>query len=132
MATCTAQYNYNASRNEDFAQGIVFTGLDLTGCAVRMQLREYQGAPDPAYATADSRTISPAGSKISIDEASANSSSITFKFAEADLAAIPGGTPPADPDQIAYDVVVIYADGQTERFQEGMVFLGWGTTEETG
>lgn len=111
------------SRNEDIR--ITYTpndGFSFSTFTARMQVREYEGAPDPALLDI-TMSATPNGSVFSV-----YGSSLVLTIEQADLEGLPVADPVSDPLALVYDVVVTDATGFSTNLVSGPFILREGVT----
>lgn len=114
-----------------FALGI--RGYDLTGAALKMQVRSYPDAPDPALLTLNKVTTLVQGLFLDIAAGTPVTSTIVLSIDEAtitDLLPFPSnGAEPGEPVVLAYDLLVTPAGGLKTRWFEGAFSIFPGVTK---
>ena len=111
------------ARNADLR--ITYTpneGFSFSTFTARMQVREYEGAPDPALLDV---TMTPNlnGSAFTI-----YGSSLVLMIEQADLEALPLADPVSDPAVFVYDVIVTDGTGFSTNLVSGPFILREGVT----
>lgn len=111
------------ARNEDLR--VTYTpsaGYTFSTFTAKMQVREYEGAPDPALLTVN-MTATPNGSKFEV-----YGSSLVLTVKKADLVLLPVASPISDPMVLAYDVIVTDGTGFESRLVSGPFIVQEGVT----
>lgn len=111
------------ARNADLR--ITYTpneGFSFSTFTARMQVREYEGAPDPALLDV-SMSATANGSVFYV-----YGSSLVLNVDKADLESLPIATPVSDPAVFVYDVVVTDATGFSSNLASGAFILREGVT----
>lgn len=137
------QQTFAASRNATWAPTLIYEysggALPLAGARIDMQLRLYPGQPEAAKLTLAEIPFTDAlksGALGGEDEVRELTLSPSVEPGAEDgstpntLRALPGlQTPEAgDPQTFAFDILITYADGQSERLSEGDFIVGPGVT----
>lgn len=97
-------------------------GYTLSNFTARMQVRVYEGAPDPPLlnvsmsATANGSVFTVVGS------------SMVLTIKRADLEALPLATPISDPAYFVYDIILTDATGFANKFVSGPFVITEGVT----
>lgn len=97
-------------------------GFSFSTFSARMQVREYEGAPDPALLDV-TMSATPNGSVFSV-----YGSSLVLMVEQADLEALPVANPISDPAAFVYDVVVTDETGFSTNLVSGPFILREGVT----
>lgn len=97
-------------------------GYTFSLMTARMQVREYEGAPDPALLNV-SMSATPNGSVFTVV-----GSAMVLTIKKADLEALPVATPISDPAAFAYDIILTDATGFENKFVSGQFILTEGVT----
>lgn len=121
MACCGTKIE--VSRNEDLR--VTYTpsaGYTFSTFTAKMQVREYEGAPDPALLTVN-MTATPNGSKFEV-----YGSSLVLTVKKADLVLLPVANPVSDPVSLVYDVIVTDGTGFESRLVGGPFIVQEGVT----
>lgn len=111
------------ARNEDLR--VTYTpnpGFTFSTFTARMQVREYEGAPDLALLDV-TMTATPNGSRFDIV-----GSSLVLTVDKLDLETLPLADPISDPVVLTYDVMVTDATGFTSRLVTGPFIVQEGVT----
>lgn len=111
------------ARNEDLR--VTYTpnpGFTFSTFTARMQVREYEGAPDPALLDV-TMVATPNGSRFEI-----LGSSLVLTVDKLDLEALPVADPISDPVVMTYDVMVTDGTGFTSRLVTGPFIVQEGVT----
>lgn len=97
-------------------------GFTFSTFTARMQVREYEGAPDPSLlnvsmsATANGSVFTVVGS------------SIVLTIRKEDLEALPVATPISDPVALVYDIILTDQTGFDNKFVSGPFVITEGVT----
>lgn len=137
------QQTLAASRNATWAPTLIYeyrgAALPLGGAHIDMQLRLYPGQPGDAKLTIASipfTDVLKSGTAGAEDEVRELTLSPSVEPGEEDgsepntLRSLPGlQTPePGDPQTFAFDILITYADGKSERLSEGDFIVDPGVT----
>lgn len=137
------QQTFAASRNATWAPTLIYEylgpALPLNGARIDMQLRLYPGQPEDAKLTIASIPFTDtlkSGTAGADDEVRELTLSPSVEPGAEDgsepnmLRSLPGlQTPePGDPQTFAFDILITYADGQSERLSEGDFIVDPGVT----
>lgn len=121
MGCCDTEIK--TARNEDLR--VTYTpnaGFTFNGFTARMQVREYEGAPDPALLTV-TMTATVAGSKFEV-----YGTSMVLTVKKADLLTLPVADPVSDPVVLSYDIIVTDGTGFESRLVWGSFVVEEGVT----
>lgn len=122
-----------AARNGSFRIDLNLTDdagpLDLTGYSARMQVRASPGAV-PAYLDINSTSPSSNGSQLAFltDATSGVTCILEVYISNADLIALPAGSPVASPVNLAYDIVLTEPGGDFAPYLQGAFLVTEGVT----
>lgn len=112
-----------ANRNADFRNTYTPSGgYSFSTMTARMQVREYEGAPDPALLNV-SMAATVNGSAFTI-----LGSSLVLKIDKADLEALPVNTPISKPITFHYDIILTDSTGFENYFVGGQFSVSEGVT----
>jgi len=111
------------SRNEDLRRTYKPNpGFTLSTYTARMQVREYEGAPDPPLLDV-AMAATPNGSRFDVV-----GSSLVMTVDKLDLETLPVADPISDPITLDYDIVITDATGFTTRLVHGPFIVIEGVT----
>lgn len=112
-----------ANRNADLRNTYTPSkGYTLSGMSARMQVREYEGAPDPALLNI-SMSATPNGSVFTVA-----GSSLVLTIDKADLEPLPVGDPISRPITLHYDIILTDGTGFENYFVGGPFTVAEGVT----
>lgn len=121
MKCCGVKIQVN--RNADFRNTYTPSkGYTLSGMTARMQVREYEGAPDPALLNVSMAATSN-GSVFTIV-----GSSLVLTLERADLETLPVGNPISKPVTLHYDIILTDGTGFENYFVGGQFIVYEGIT----
>lgn len=97
-------------------------GFDLSTFTAQMQVRAFEGAPDPALLNI-TMSATPNGSVFTII-----GTSIVLTIKKADLESLPVGTPINEPIGFVYDIILTDPTGFENKFVSGPFIMTEGVT----
>lgn len=97
-------------------------GYDFSQMTARMQVRMYEGAPDPALLTI-TMSATPNGSVFTVV-----GTSMVLTIKKADLEALPVSTPINSPAVFVYDIILTDPTGFENKFLGGQFIMTEGVT----
>lgn len=97
-------------------------GFDFSTFSARMQVREYEGAPDPALLDVG-MSATPNGSSFTVV-----GTSMVLTVKTADLEALPRNIPSTKPVKLVYDILMTDQTGFVNKFISGPFIITEGVT----